>query len=454
MRKDISRPEQTGKDKNKDAGKRMSRCPVSRKCGGCTMIDMPLDRQLSIKQEWVEECIGRFGHVETMIKMKNPGRYRNKVTSVFALDRKGKPICGVYRGRSHEVVPVKDCLIEDRRADAIIQTIYQSLRSFKYRVYDEDSGFGWLRAVQVRTAHATGQIMVTMVTNDQTFPSRHHFIQYLLEKHPDITTIVQNINNKDTTMVLGDREKTIYGPGYIEDELLGKRFRISSRSFYQVNSLQTEKLYRIAIDAAGLSGKEIVLDAYCGIATIGICAAGFCRKVIGAELNPEAVKDALINVRINNADNVTIVNEDAGSFISRLAERETNPVQEMDQGQEENSPVQPDVIFMDPPRSGSSEEFLKSLCELQPAKVVYISCNPETLARDLEYLTAHGYQMKKAVPVDMFPYTREVEVVSLLQKMSNTWESVPCRSKYVPVLEQFKYHSETASMPPCFRQIP
>ena len=376
------------------------------------MIDMPLDRQLSVRQAWVEECIGRFGHVETIIRMKNPGRYRNKVTSVFALDRKGKPVCGVYRERSREVVPVKDCLIEDKRADAIIQTIYNSLRSFKYRVYDEESGFGWLRAVQVRTAHVTGQVMVTLVTHDQTFPSRHHFIQYLLDKHPEITTIVQNINSRDTSMVLGDREKTLYGPGYIEDELLGKRFRISSRSFYQVNSIQTEKLYRIAIDAAGLSGKETVLDAYCGIATIGICACGSCGQVIGAELNPEAVKDAVINARLNHADNVTIVNEDAGIFISRLAR------QDVEELPGETGWKKPDVVFMDPPRSGASPEFLENLCALQPARIVYISCNPETLGRDLEYLTEHGYRMKKAIPVDMFPYTREVEVCCSLEQLS------------------------------------
>ncbi len=378
--------------------KSKSACPYSRQCGGCTQIDVPMEEQLQEKQHLVQACVGAFGPVEPIIRMKNPYRYRNKVTSMFGLDRKGHPVCGVYRARSREIVPVKDCLIENRQADRIVQTVYELLPSFKLRVYDPATGYGTLRAVQIRTAHVTGEILVTVVTAGPMFPSRSHFAKALKEKHPEITSIVQNIKDNDSSMVLGDREKVLLGKGYIEDELCGKRFRISSRSFYQVNSLQTQKLYRIAIDAAGLRGKERVLDAYCGIGTIGICAADQAKEVLSVELNEDAARDARDNAARNHADNVTVYREDAGRFMQEMAA----------QGEKA------DVLFMDPPRSGASEEFLQAALTLTPQRIVYVSCNPETLGRDLEILTKGGYRMKKAVPVDMFPFTREVETVCLL----------------------------------------
>ena len=231
------------------------------------MIDVPYEEQTAKKQQLVEELIGDLGRVDQIIRMKNPDHYRNKVTSVFAPDRKGKPVCGIYKAGTHEVVPVKSCLIEDTRADRIIQTVFALAESFKIRVYDEDRGTGLLRYVQVRTARGTRQVMVTLVTADTVFPPAKKFVNALIKRHPEITTVIQNINDKQTTMVLGEREKVLYGPGYIEDILCKKRFRISSRSFYQVNSLQTEKLYNIALDYAGFSGKERILDAYCGIGT-------------------------------------------------------------------------------------------------------------------------------------------------------------------------------------------
>ena len=364
------------------------------------MIDTDYEKQIQIKQQAVQNAIGHYGSVEPMIRMKNPGRYRNKVTSIFALDRKGKPVCGVYRSRSHEVVPVFDCLIENRRADAVVKTIYDMLRSFKIRVYDEDSGLGLLRAVQIRTAHVTGQMMVTLVTNSPVFPSTRNFCKALLAAHPEITTIVQNINDRQTTMILGNHEKVLYGPGYIEDKLCGKVFRIASRSFYQVNSLQTEKLYNIAVDMAGFSGTETVLDAYCGIGTIGIIASGHCAHVFCVELNEASCEMAVHNAKTNNASNVEVIQNDAGRFMSEMAQNGEKT----------------DVVFLDPPRSGASEEFLRTLTAMSPKKVVYVSCNPETLARDLAFLTQNGYQMKKAVPVDMFPYTENVETVALLTR--------------------------------------
>ncbi len=392
------RPEKSAKS----AGKK-SACPYNGKCGGCTLIDVPMEEQLADKHRWVRECIGAYGPVEPVIQMKNPYRYRNKVTSIFGLDRKRHPVCGVYRARTRDIVPVKECRIENRQADRIVQDIFEMLPSFKLRVYDPETGLGILRAVQIRTAHATGEVLVTLVTAGPVFPSRNNFSKALTAQHPEITTIVQNIKENDSSMVLGEREKVLYGKGYIEDELCGKRFRISSRSFYQVNSLQTEKLYRIAIDAAGLSGKERVLDAYCGIGTIGICAADHAKEVLSVELNGDAAQDAENNVRCNGLTNVTVYHEDAGKFMQEMAA----------QGE------RADVLFMDPPRSGSTEEFLQAALQMGPEKIVYISCNPETLGRDLEILTKGGYRMKRAVPVDMFPFTREVETVVLLSKVQN-----------------------------------
>ncbi len=392
------RREPNRQEPERKAAGRKSACPYSRKCGGCTMIDLPMEEQLQRKLSWVQECIGSYGPVEPVIRMKNPYRYRNKVTSIFGLDRKGHPVCGVYRARSREIVPVKDCLIENRRADAIVQTVYQLLPSFKLKVYDPDTGYGILRAVQVRTAHATGEILVTLVTAGPLFPSRSNLVKALVQRHPEITSIVQNIKDNDSSMVLGNREKVLYGKGFIEDILLGRRFRLSSRSFYQVNSLQTEKLYNIAVDAAGLTGKERVLDAYCGIGTIGICAADRAGEVLSVELNEEAAGDAEENVRQNGLRNVRVYHEDAGQFMEEMAARGERA----------------EVLFMDPPRSGASEAFLQSALQMRPDRIVYVSCNPETLGRDLKVLTEGGYRMKKAVPVDMFPFTPEIETVCLL----------------------------------------
>ena len=389
------RDEQAAKNRPE---KKRSRCPVSKKCGGCTMIDVPYEQQTQEKQQLVEDLIGPFGRVDPIIRMKNPDHYRNKVTSVFAPNRKGWPVCGIYKAGTHEVVPVKSCLLEDLRADRIIQTVFTLMESFKLRVYDEDRGTGLIRYVQVRTAHSTRQVMVTLVTGQTVFPPAKKFVNALLKRHPEITTVVQNINDKQTTMVLGDREKVLYGPGYIEDVLCKKRFRISSRSFYQVNSLQTEKLYNIALDYAGFSGKERILDAYCGIGTIGIIASDRCREVLSVELNPEAVADAKVNAKLNSVQNVEVYKNDAGRFMRDMAAKKEKL----------------DVLFMDPPRSGASEEFLYAALELGPAKIVYVSCEPTTLARDLAVLTEGGYVMKKAVPVDMFPYTEGIEMVVLL----------------------------------------
>ena len=378
-------------------------CPVLNLCGGCQLLDMEYAKQLDFKQKQVEELLKGLCPVKPIIGMKDPFHYRNKVHAVFDRDKKGNIISGIYEENTHHVVPVEKCLIENQKADEIIGTIRGMLKSFKIRTYDEDTGFGLLRHVLIRKGFSTGEIMVVLVTASPVFPSKNNFVKALREKHPEITTIVQNINGRGTSMVLGDKEHVLYGKGYIVDELCGCRFRISSKSFYQVNSVQTEILYEKALSLSGLTGRELVVDAYCGIGTIGIIASKAAGKVIGVELNQDAVRDAINNAKMNGIENIRFYCNDAGRFLVNMAE----------QGEKA------DVVIMDPPRSGSTEEFMDAVGKLGAGKVVYVSCNPETLARDVRYMKKLGYRAVEAWPVDMFPETDHVETIVLLSKLDS-----------------------------------
>lgn len=376
-------------------------CPYYKKCGGCNLLEYNYGKQLEIKKNYLSELLKPYCRLEGIIGMKNPFHYRNKVHAVFSTDKKGNIISGVYEEGTHRVVPVEECLIENEEADAIIRTIRRLLPSFKIRPYDEDRGTGLLRHVLIRTAHKTGEIMVVLVLGSSIFPSKNNFVKALRKEHPEITTIVMNVNDRRTSMVLGSRQQTIYGKGYIVDELCGNRFRLSPKSFYQVNSVQTEILYNKALEYAGLTGRETVIDAYCGIGTIGMTAAAKAGQVIGVELNPDAVRDAITNAKENHIDNIRFYCEDAGKFMTKMAAA----------GQ------RADVVFMDPPRTGSDETFLKCVAKLQPERIVYISCGPETLARDLESLKRKGYGAKRAVGIDLFPGTGHVECVVLMSRV-------------------------------------
>ncbi len=285
------------------------------------------------------------------------------------------------------------------------------MHSFKIKTYDEDTGYGLLRHVLVRRGFHSGEVMVVLVLGSPVLPSKNHFVMALRELHPEISTVIVNVNDKRTSMVLGDKESVIYGKGYIEDTLCGCTFRISPKSFYQVNPVQTELLYGKAIAYAALTGNETVVDAYCGTGTIGIIAAKSAKKVIGVELNRDAVRDAVKNAKCNNVKNIEFYNADAGQFMVEMAEYRADAKRGEKSGADEV-----DVVFMDPPRAGSDEAFLSSVVTLAPKRVVYVSCNPETLARDLLYLTKHGYRAQECQPVDMFPWTKHVETVVLLSK--------------------------------------
>ncbi len=375
-------------------------CSAQKRCGGCQLLHLPYARQLALKQGYVEELLKPYCTVHKIKEMNDPLHYRNKVHAAFAHRRDGTVVSGTYEAGTHEVVPVDECLLEDQNADAIIRTIRGLLRSFKIRIYDEDTGYGLLRHVMVRTARQTGQVMVVLVLRSPILPSKNNFVKALCAAHPEITTIVLNVNDRKTSMVLGEKETVLYGKGYIEDVLCGCRFRISARSFYQVNSVQTEALYAKAIELAGLTGRERVIDAYCGIGTIGLIAAKNAGEVIGVELNHDAVQDAIRNAKANAIRNVHFYENDAGRFMLGMAEQGGHA----------------DVVFMDPPRAGSDEAFLSSVARLAPKRIVYISCNPETQARDLAFLTKCGYQAQGAWPYDMFPFANHVENVCLLSR--------------------------------------
>ncbi len=376
-------------------------CPKAGACGGCTLNGVKYSRQLEMKQRYVEGLIGQFGPVAPIMGMENPYHYRNKVQSVFGYDRKGELISGIYREGTHRIVPVRDCMIEDIEADAVLSTLREIVKRLGIPPYDEDLGRGVLRHVLIRRAVRTGETLVVLVIGSHDMKHKGEIVRELVQKHPSVRTVLVNVNDQKTSMVLSDQPcKVIYGDGYIEDELCGLRFRISAKSFYQVNHDQAEVLYTVAMRMARFKGNERIIDAYCGTGTIGLVAASWSKgPVLGIELNPDAVSDARENARMNGISNASFICGDASTEMKLMAK--------------EGQSV--DVVFMDPPRSGSDERFLSSVIKLSPKTLIYISCNAETLARDLRYLTRMGaYKVVGSQPVDMFPHSSHVETVVLL----------------------------------------
>ena len=374
------------------------RCPVYKKCGGC-QLDVTYPQQLSFKQRTISSLLGKFHKIEPIIGMDDPFHYRCKVSTAFGYPH-GRVISGVWQSSSGKLTPVDDCALEDERAGAIVAAIKELLPSFKLRTYDERSGRGFLRFVMIRIGKQSGEILVALGTGGDILPMAKNFAVALAKKCPDITTIVRCVSTDRLNLLLGREETVLYGPGYITDRLCGYNFRISARSFFQINPVQTEKLYATAVEFAQLDGRQTVIDAYCGVGTIGIIASKGAKTVIAAEVNGDAVKNARENVRLNGIKNVEVIKADAGEFMADLAE--------------DGKKI--DVVFTDPPRAGCSRQFLASLVKLAPAKVIYVSCNPETQARDLQYLTANGYKVDRIRPVDMFPFTRHIECVVKLSR--------------------------------------
>ncbi len=404
-------------------------CPRAGACGACQLNGVKYSTQLSRKQAYVESLLSCFGPVAPILGMENPFHYRNKVQSVFGLNSKGEVINGIYRLGTHKLIPIRDCMIEDEEADSILETIKALVKARGIEPYDEDRQVGAIRHVLIRRAVSTNQSLVVIVSGSPKFRPKESFAQEIARRHPSVKGVLLNVNAEKTSMVLSDAPcKLIWGRGWIEDELCGLRFRISAKSFYQVNAVQAAKLYTIAMRMARFSGKETVIDAYCGTGTIGLISSRWgAGRVIGIELNESAVADAIENASINGISNATFLCGDASAILKDMAKGHVWLGQdgalvgidpENKAGYTQISKA--DVLFMDPPRSGSDERFLSSVIKISPKTIVYISCNPQTLARDLRYLTINGpYRMVGAQPVDLFPQTEHVEVVALLTLTTN-----------------------------------
>ena len=367
-----------------------------KKCGGCPLLALPYREQLAKKQARLQELLGGFAPVKAVQGMAEPLHYRNKAIASFATQR-GKLVCGLYAEGTHRVLPGADCLLQEEILNKTLAAVLDAARACRWTAYDEDRGTGLLRHTVLRSS-CGGKVLVTLVTPGPDLPGSKNFCTALRKKAPWVVSIVQNINPTRSSAVLGNREKTLYGPGFVLDTLCGTQFAISSRSFYQVNRTQTEVLYKKALELAKLTGRETVIDAYCGIGTIGLCAAPLAKQVIGVERNPAAVKDAAANARRNKIANARFVCADATEWMAAAA----------------GEGLHPDVVFLDPPRAGSTPECIAAVNKMKPRRVVYVSCDPETLARDVAAFTRLGWRAAKFCPVDLFPQTKHVETVVLL----------------------------------------
>ena len=502
---------------NNSAGQN-SKCSVSAKCGACQRVDMPYEDQLAIKDSYIADLFADVAAPEALrpiIGMEEPWAYRNKVMSPFApgrgraggragredaadadrgraryssdgrrergsnraAGRNGKGgqqreiLCGMYAAGTHRIIDTSCCLIENAQAKQVIRAIRSIMLKFGIEPYDEDRGTGFIRHAVVRVGHTSGEVLVTIVTNGRQFPSAKAFCRELVRRCPFVTTVVQNINERQTNVVLGQQEQVLYGPGFILDKLCGMSFRISSQSFYQVNSVQTEVLYRTAVDLAGFTGAEHAIDAYCGTGTIGLVAASMgAARVTGVDSVASAIRDARQNARHNGVENAEFVTADASEFLRNLAAdmaaaagavfasapmeghgidavgapAKDHGIDFVGASESSHMPVKPAasaevapaaaatfataaapaaatsneplILLMDPPRAGSTEEFLTAAAQLAPERIVYISCNPETQVRDLAFLRKFGYIATVVQPVDMFPHTNHVETVVLVSK--------------------------------------
>jgi len=377
------------------------KCPVSTSCGGCTFQNATYEYELRYKKHKIEEDLKRIGHLENIkvndvLGMDNPEHYRNKIQVPFGRENK-RVVYGFYKSNTHKIIPIKECNIEDKKASPILKNIATLMEEYHVDPYNEDYRTGIIRHVLIRTSLSTSEIMVVFVSNVDTFPGRNNFIKELVKRSPEISTIIFNVNKRDTNVILGESEKVLYGKGFITDEILGLKFNISSKSFFQVNPIQVQKLYGEALRLANITKNDTVLDAYAGVCTIGLLAAKHAKQVTSVELVKSAVINGRNNAKLNNIENIDIIEDDCTLYINKKLPKF-------------------DVVIMDPPRKGSTPEFLNALLKIKPSRIIYISCEPSTLARDLEYLK-QDYDINTVQPVDMFPRSFHCEtVVNLIFK--------------------------------------
>ena len=376
------------------------KCPHFNLCGGCSKLNLSYEEEIKEKEEYVNKLFSSIGYKKfvEVVKADNPYYYRNKVMMAFKLSKTKKVVSGIYEEHSRKIVPVNDCLIQSEEINRVLKSVNIALSKNKITPFVNG---GFVKHVLVRHAIKTNQIMVVIVTNSEMFPGRANFVKDLLKLEPKVTTIIQNIQSRDTSIVLGTKERVLYGKGFIVDELCGLKFKLSARSFFQINPVQTEKLYSIAMEFANLRVGNTVIDAYSGIGTIGMVASKTCGKVICVENNPDAVNDAKFNAKFNNISNVNFYCEDSTKFINELALNK----------------IKVDCVILDPPRTGTTYNFISAIAKMGVKRVVYVSCGPETLIRDLKIFKDFGYEIKNAKCVDMFSKTEHVECVVLLNRI-------------------------------------
>ncbi len=377
-------------------------CRTYKRCGGCNLRHVNYKTTLEMKKNIVQNLVGKNLKTKIIVKdtigMEHPFHYRNKAQYPIGTDKDGNPIIGVFANRTHEVIQIDKCLIQNEEAETIAKFICQFAQKNNISVYNEKTCQGLLRHIVIKVGIKTNQIMCILVLNSEELPNEEKLIDELTKQFPNITTIVKNINNKNTNVILGKTNINIFGNGYIYDKLGDYTFKISPLSFYQINPIQTEKLYDLALQAAKLTGKEIVFDLYCGIGTIGIYMANKAKKVYGIEIVEDAIKDAKENCKINNITNAEYYAGDTEKLLTDLIE---------------NKKIKPDVIVVDPPRKGLDNTTVENILKIKPTRLVYVSCNPATLIRDLSKLEGK-YEIKEIQPVDMFPFTSHVECVCVL----------------------------------------
>ena len=378
-------------------------CTAYKRCGGCSLRHVVYEETLNIKQKNIENLVNKtFGKndikVEKVIGMGNPYNYRNKAQFPIGLNKKKEPVFGFFAERTHEIIPIKDCEIHSVISEQIMYAVYKFVKENNISVYDEEQGEGLFRHVIVKNGLRTGEIMCVFVINGSKIPKQEELIEMLVKRF-NVKTIIKNINTKNTNVILGDENIVIHGDGFIYDILGDYTFKISANSFYQVNPVQAEVLYNTALEMAELDSNDILFDLYCGIGTIGIFASKYVKKVYGIEIVENAVKDAIENAKINNIDNIEFLTGDVEKSFETLMK---------------NKQVYPDVVVVDPPRKGLDNNTINNLLAVEPKKIVYISCNPATLVRDLKLLS-DKYEFNTVTPVDMFPYTSHIENIAILK---------------------------------------
>ena len=377
-------------------------CETFPRCGGCDLRHMDYDYTLEMKKNKVENLFKKE-KIDVVVKpcigMDNPVFYRNKLQYPFGTDKDGNPVMGVFAKRSHDVIKTEECMIQDKLCQRIAESVFTFVKNNKISIYSEENLKGFIRHCIIRIGKKSNEVMVTIVTTKGEFKQKDEFVNELTNKYPEIKTIVRNINNKNTNVILGRENEVLYGSGYIKDNLLGYDFEISPMSFYQVNPIQTEKLYSKAIEYAELTEKESIFDLYCGIGTIGICASKGAKMLYGIETVPEAIEDAKKNAKLNGVENSKFFVGNVEDVLPELVDKEG---------------IKADVVFIDPPRKGCERVVLETLLKVKPEKIVYVSCNPATLVRDVKMLLDE-YDIKKVTPVDMFPYTSHTESIAILK---------------------------------------